>query len=115
MRAHLACGRLAGIVEQLDDGVRTTDVALVVGRGACFERFSTDVPDTLEEKQSSEPGRRDGVRLVPPRIAFDGEQGVDGSRGLRDRRNRRRGFRAARLQVARRPETSGWADRVSRR
>ncbi|RPJ83232.1 MAG: MBL fold metallo-hydrolase [Acidobacteria bacterium] len=51
--------------------------ASIVGHRACLERFSSDVPATLEEKQAGEPGRWDEVRLVPPRTVFDVEHRID--------------------------------------
>ena len=51
--------------------------AVVIGHRACQARFSADVPDTLAEKQAAEPGRWDGVKLVPPNTVFDDGIAVD--------------------------------------
>ena len=45
--------------------------ATIVGHRACRERFGTDVPRTLCERQRTEPGKWDEVTLVVPNAVFD--------------------------------------------
>ena len=53
------------------------DRTVVLGHRACLERFSTDVPVTLDQMQAAEPGAWDDVRLVAPTQVFEGETTVD--------------------------------------
>lgn len=42
----------------------------VIAHAACQERFATDVPVTLREKQTEQPGEWDEVVLIPPTLVF---------------------------------------------
>jgi glyoxylase-like metal-dependent hydrolase (beta-lactamase superfamily II) len=53
------------------------DRAVILGHTSCLARFSTDVPQTLREKQFAEPGAWDAVTLVAPNTVFDDETAVD--------------------------------------
>jgi len=53
------------------------DRTVVLGHRACLERFSADVPVTLDRKQAAEPGPWDDVRLVAPTQVFDDESTVE--------------------------------------
>ena len=53
------------------------DQALIVGHDACLERFATDVPLSLNQKQAAEPGVWDAVRLVAPTSTFSGQYSLD--------------------------------------
>jgi glyoxylase-like metal-dependent hydrolase (beta-lactamase superfamily II) len=44
--------------------------ARIVGHARCAERFTIDVPRTLSERQSAEPGQWETVVLVPPTVTF---------------------------------------------
>ncbi|MCP3940887.1 MAG: MBL fold metallo-hydrolase [Desulfobacteraceae bacterium] len=58
--------------------------ARIIAHTACLERFNTDVPVTLHEKQLVEPARWNGVQLVPPNETFQDEFCLDlGSLTLR--------------------------------
>ena len=50
---------------------------VVVGHRACLERFTADVPATLDERRSAEPGPWDDVRLVAPTQVFDDRHVVE--------------------------------------
>jgi glyoxylase-like metal-dependent hydrolase (beta-lactamase superfamily II) len=49
---------------------------VVLGHRACLERFSTDVPVTLDQMQAAEPGAWDDVRLVAPTQVFEDQMSV---------------------------------------
>lgn len=49
----------------------------VIAHRLCQERFLTDVPRYLKEKQLQEPGRWDEVVLVPPSQTFDTQMSLD--------------------------------------
>lgn len=49
----------------------------VVAHQACLERFKQDVPITLQEKQSAQPGEWAEVVLVPPTRVFQDELTLD--------------------------------------
>lgn len=51
--------------------------ARIIGHDACLERFKTDVPITLHEKQLAEPDRWDRVQLIPPNETFQNEISLD--------------------------------------
>lgn len=51
--------------------------ACIIGHTTCLERFSTDVPVTLHEKQTVEPGVWDEVQLITPNMAFRQELLLD--------------------------------------
>jgi len=51
--------------------------AVIIGHRRCLERFSSDVPATLDERKASEPGAWDAVTLVAPGTVFDVEQRID--------------------------------------
>jgi glyoxylase-like metal-dependent hydrolase (beta-lactamase superfamily II) len=53
------------------------DRTVVLGHRVCLERFSTDVPVTLDQKQAAEPGPWDDVRLLAPTQVFEDETTVD--------------------------------------
>lgn len=44
--------------------------ARILGHDLCLDRFHTDVPETLYEKQLAEPHLWEGVKLVPPNETF---------------------------------------------
>jgi glyoxylase-like metal-dependent hydrolase (beta-lactamase superfamily II) len=48
----------------------------VIAHRACQERFSTDVPQYLQERQRDEPSVWDDVVLVPPTVTFDSQMNV---------------------------------------
>jgi glyoxylase-like metal-dependent hydrolase (beta-lactamase superfamily II) len=50
---------------------------VVLGHRGCLERFSTDVPVTLDQKQAAEHGSWDDVRLVAPTQVFEDETTLD--------------------------------------
>jgi glyoxylase-like metal-dependent hydrolase (beta-lactamase superfamily II) len=50
---------------------------VVLGHRACLERFSADVPVTLDRMQAAEPGPWDDVRLVAPTKVFEDETTVE--------------------------------------
>ena len=50
---------------------------VVLGHRACLERFSTDVPVTLDRMQAAEQGPWDDVRLVAPAQVFEHETTVE--------------------------------------
>lgn len=49
----------------------------IIGHRTCHERFLTDVPRYLKDKQETEPGRWDDVLLVPPTVMFDVQMSLD--------------------------------------
>lgn len=49
----------------------------IIGHAECLARFSTDVPLTLEKKQTAEPGVWDAVVLVAPNLIFQDEWPFD--------------------------------------
>jgi glyoxylase-like metal-dependent hydrolase (beta-lactamase superfamily II) len=49
----------------------------VVAHTTCLERFSHDVPLTLEKKLAERPDLWTGVRLVPPNRTFESEMTID--------------------------------------
>ena len=49
----------------------------IIGQAECLARFSTDVPVTLQKKQSAEPGVWDTVVLIPPTTTFPSELALD--------------------------------------
>jgi len=51
--------------------------AAILGHRSCRTRFAEDVPATLEEKRSAEPGVWDDVRLVAPKQVFDNSESLD--------------------------------------
>jgi glyoxylase-like metal-dependent hydrolase (beta-lactamase superfamily II) len=53
------------------------DRTVIVGHRACLERFSADVPVTLDQMQTAEPGPWDDVRLVAPTQVFEDQMLVD--------------------------------------
>ncbi|MBA3008955.1 MAG: MBL fold metallo-hydrolase [Proteobacteria bacterium] len=44
--------------------------ARIIGHRACLERFDTDVPATLREKQGAQPHRWGGIKLIRPTETF---------------------------------------------
>ncbi len=51
--------------------------ARIIGHDLCLERFTTDVPVTLHEKQLEEPDRWGRVQLIPPNETFQNEFFLD--------------------------------------
>ncbi len=51
--------------------------ARIIAHERAVQRFRSDVPKALAEKQASEPGRWDGVTLVAPNESFDGERAIE--------------------------------------
>ncbi len=51
--------------------------ARIIGHEACLERFNTDVPATLHERQLGEPDRWGRVQLIPPNETFQNEFSLD--------------------------------------
>ena len=49
----------------------------IIGHAECLARFSTDVPLTLQKKQTAEPGAWDAVMLVAPNLIFEDEWPFD--------------------------------------
>lgn len=49
----------------------------IVGHKECLRRFSDDVPITLSEMQLAEPGKWDGVELIPPNLVFSTSMSLD--------------------------------------
>jgi glyoxylase-like metal-dependent hydrolase (beta-lactamase superfamily II) len=49
----------------------------VVGHTTCAERFRTEVPGTLEERRTAEPGAWDDVELVAPTTLFEHRLEID--------------------------------------
>ena len=51
--------------------------ATIIGHTVCRDRFQSDVPETLREKQQAEPEKWDDVALIPPNITFQDELLID--------------------------------------
>lgn len=51
--------------------------ARIIAHERAGERFRTDVPRVLAEKQAAEPGRWDTVALVAPTESFDSERAIE--------------------------------------
>lgn len=49
----------------------------IVAHQICLERFGQDVPQILQEKQTSQPGQWDEVVLIPPTQVFQDELTLD--------------------------------------
>jgi glyoxylase-like metal-dependent hydrolase (beta-lactamase superfamily II) len=54
-----------------------TDGVRIVGHEICRQRFDTDVPVVLADKQKAHPGAWDDVLLVPPTETFEYEWSLD--------------------------------------
>lgn len=50
---------------------------IIVSHALCLARFSTDVPQKLQEMQQGEPNVWDDVELLPPTITFDQSLTID--------------------------------------
>lgn len=50
---------------------------LVIAHQAALERFAAEVPRELETMRRDEPGKYDGVTLIPPSITFDSTLTLD--------------------------------------
>ncbi len=57
-------------------GTSALSAGEVIAHQACQQRFSSDVPRYLREKEQGEPGIWDDVLLVPPTITFDSQMNV---------------------------------------
>ena len=51
--------------------------ARIIGHRACLERFDTDVPATLHERQRAQPHRCGGIKLIRPTETFSRELCLD--------------------------------------
>ncbi len=49
----------------------------IIGHKACLRRFDKDVPQTLCDMQLAEPGKWDGVELIPPNLTFSSRMSLD--------------------------------------
>lgn len=58
-------------------GTSAVPDALTIGHRECIRRFEHEAPRTLREFRLKEPGKWDGVRLIPPVITFDQELTLD--------------------------------------
>jgi glyoxylase-like metal-dependent hydrolase (beta-lactamase superfamily II) len=58
-------------------GALPLKAARIVGHALCLDRFYTDVPITLQEKQSGEPQLWEEVKLVPPNETFTDQLTLD--------------------------------------
>ncbi len=49
----------------------------IIGHRSCLRRFAQDVPTTLRDMQLAEPGRWDGIELIPPNMTFSSRMSLD--------------------------------------
>lgn len=58
-------------------GTAGLPLAETIGHISCLDRFSDDVPVTLEKKRGEQPDRWTDVRLIPPNRTFESELTLD--------------------------------------